>query len=388
MKKLNILCIAALATMSSTYTTAQNLDRFYGGIGAGEAVSKIDYNLMSKDLMGSGITDSGTNSNHKDASYKIFGGYQFNPYYAVEVGYFNFGAFKFNTNTTSAGSLNGNLKIDGIDLAIVGTIPLSEKLSLIGRGGWIDARTSDTFSTSIPGSISNSNPQKTQNNYSAGFGFVYKINQLVTARAELERYRINDGLGNNANVNLATLSLVFPFGNTKIEAPKIQEKVSQPEIQENRFTEEKPKVIQPQKDESYIIETKENLRISFSAEILFEFDKAKITPLGKRSLDKFAKEVNAVEYDLVTIDGNSDRIGKKRYNEKLSLARAESVKEYLISIKAIQENKTKTIGSGSSKPQTDISDCRGIKTSKAVIACLQPDRRVDVDLKGSEHINK
>ena len=59
-----------------------------------------------------------------------------------------------------------------------------------------------------------------------------------------------------------------------------------------------------------------------------------------------------------------------------------------ISIKAIQENKTKTIGSGSSKPQTDISDCRGIKTSKAVIACLQPDRRVDVDLKGSEHINK
>ena len=92
--------------------------------------------------------------------------------------------------------------------------------------------------------------------------------------------------------------------------------------------------------------------------------------------------MNGVEYDAVTIVGHTDRIGSKVYNDRLSLQRADSVKAYFISRGTIPEQKIKTIGKGSSEPLTDVGACKGMHSSLEAIACLAPDRRVEVDVVG------
>lgn len=125
-------------------------------------------------------------------------------------------------------------------------------------------------------------------------------------------------------------------------------------------------------------------KITFSAEELFDFDKAVLKPAGKAGLDKLTTEINGVDYESVLVSGHTDRLGKTQYNQKLSERRAGAVKAYLLS-KGIPDNRITSTGMGESKPVTKIDDCKG-PVSKKLIACLQPDRRVEVDVTGSKEV--
>ena len=374
MKKLHVLCLASLAALSSTQALAQNAEHFYGGIGMGQAQSKIDDQKINAALISAGATSNSITHDQNDAAYKVFGGYQFNPYFGMEAGYFNLGEFGFKSTTTPAGSLDGRIKLDGMNIDMVGTVPVNDQLSLIARVGVHNARARDTFTTTYAGVVSHYNPEKTDTNYKAGFGFAYKFSQSMTLRGELERYRINDAVGNKGDINVASLSLVFPFGRTP--APKEPERVV---YQESTIVVVAPPVEVP---------AVEHLRVSFNADVLFGFDRATVSPAGKQALDKFTAELNGVDYDHVTIEGHTDRIGTQAYNEKLSLQRADAVKTYLVSRGAVPAFKITTVGKGASAPLTDVGACKGIHTSSAVIACLEPDRRVDLDVVGSKPATK
>jgi OOP family OmpA-OmpF porin len=296
----------------------------------------------------------------------------------MEAGYFNLGEFGFKSNTTTpTGTLDGRIKADGMNLDLVGTLPVNDQLSLLGRVGMIRARARDTFTTTGGLSVANHNPETTQQNYKAGVGFAYKFSQSMTLRGELERYRINDAVGNKGDINMASLSLVFPFGRTPAPAPKAVDVVV--------FQEVPVVVVVTPPAEAPVAD---RLRVSFNADVLFGFDRAGVSPAGKRALDKFAAELNGTEYDHVTIEGHTDRIGTHAYNEKLSLQRADAVKEYLVSRDAIPANKITTVGKGSTQPLTGAGVCKGLPTSAAVIACLEPDRRVDLDVMGSKTVKK
>jgi len=80
--------------------------------------------------------------------------------------------------------------------------------------------------------------------------------------------------------------------------------------------------------------------------------------------------------------GHTDRLGSDAYNQKLSERRAASVKTYLVS-KGIDANRVYTEGKGEKNPVTKADQCPGPK-SKKVIECLQPDRRVDIELIGTK----
>jgi OOP family OmpA-OmpF porin len=268
--------------------------------------------------------------------------------------------------------LDGRIKLDGVNLDMVGTMPVNDQLSLIGRVGIHSARARDTFTTTGAVVVSNPNPSIKETNYKAGVGFSYKFSQSMTLRGELERYRINDAVGNKGDINVASLSLVFPFGRTPEPAPKVVERV---------VYQDAPIIVVAAPAEAPVAE---RLRVSFNADVMFGFDRASVTPSGKLALDKFSNELNGVEYDHVTIEGHTDRIGTQAYNEKLSLQRADAVKTYLVSRGVIPANKITTAGKGSSQPLTDVGACKGIHTSAAVIACLEPDRRVDLDVIGSQ----
>jgi OmpA-OmpF porin, OOP family len=120
--------------------------------------------------------------------------------------------------------------------------------------------------------------------------------------------------------------------------------------------------------------------MSFSADALFAFNKSELKPEGKMMLDDLVRQLNDTTYDTIVATGYTDRIGSVQYNQTLSLHRANAVKDYLVS-RDIPSARIDAEGRGKSQPVTAAGDCAGGKSAR-VIACLQPDRRVDVEMKG------
>ncbi|MDR0439979.1 MAG: OmpA family protein [Candidatus Accumulibacter sp.] len=124
------------------------------------------------------------------------------------------------------------------------------------------------------------------------------------------------------------------------------------------------------------VQTKDTI----AADALFDFDKAVLRPEGRAKLDDVVARSSQLTLEVVIAVGHADRLGRAAYNQRLSERRAAAVKDYLVS-KGIPANRIYTEGKGSNQPVTNPDDCKGPKSPK-VIACLQPDRRVDIEIIG------
>ena len=122
-------------------------------------------------------------------------------------------------------------------------------------------------------------------------------------------------------------------------------------------------------------------KVTVAADALFDFNKSTLRPEGKAKIDEVVAKANSLNLEVVIAVGHADRIGSAAYNKKLSEKRAASVKDYIVS-KGIPANKVYTEGKGSTQPVTKPDQCKGGKSAK-VIACLQPDRRVDIEIIGT-----
>lgn len=122
-------------------------------------------------------------------------------------------------------------------------------------------------------------------------------------------------------------------------------------------------------------------KVTFSADALFDFDSAQLKPAGAQALDEFARGLEGVDYDLITATGHADRIGNSDYNKRLSVRRAESVKNHLVS-RGIDSNRIYADGVGEAGSVTD-DKCHGLGSGQALKDCLAPDRRVDIEVSGS-----
>ena len=84
-------------------------------------------------------------------------------------------------------------------------------------------------------------------------------------------------------------------------------------------------------------------------EAYFDFDKIIIKPAGFDFLDKVVSVLKSRPELFVKIQGHTDSIGTKAYNDVLSLKRANAVKTYLMD-KGIDKNRLSSEGFGLSKP--------------------------------------
>jgi OOP family OmpA-OmpF porin len=124
-------------------------------------------------------------------------------------------------------------------------------------------------------------------------------------------------------------------------------------------------------------------KVSLGSDVLFEFDKATLRPEGRQKLDELADRIKDAQVESILAVGHADRIGPDQYNDKLSAARAESVREYLAQ-KGIPPDRVLSEGRGEKEPVTG-DECKGQRGAK-LIACLQPDRRVDVEVRGTREV--
>ena len=122
-------------------------------------------------------------------------------------------------------------------------------------------------------------------------------------------------------------------------------------------------------------------KITLASKALFDFDKAVLKPEGKAAIDTeiIAKLRDVQKLELVLVTGHTDRIGSQAYNQKLSERRADAVRDYLVS-KGVPRDKIETLGMGKTQPVPGVV-CN-MKAMKELIACLAPNRRVEVEVKG------
>jgi OmpA-OmpF porin, OOP family len=122
-------------------------------------------------------------------------------------------------------------------------------------------------------------------------------------------------------------------------------------------------------------------KITLSTDVLFAFDKATLQPNASSRLDELAQSIkqSADTLEMVLLVGHTDRLrsdGRLERNAMLSVQRAESIKQYLIG-KGIPANKIRATGVGSELP---IVQCPTKTSKEKQVACLQPNRRVEITL--------
>jgi OOP family OmpA-OmpF porin len=121
--------------------------------------------------------------------------------------------------------------------------------------------------------------------------------------------------------------------------------------------------------------------VSLSSDVLFGFDKATLGPKGKEMLDQVSVTIRGLSGGQTRLVGHADRLGSNAYNQKLSTQRAYAVRDYL-AFKGVPLDRLQASGVGETDPLTKPDACPGGKSAR-LIACLQPDRRVDVEMQGT-----
>jgi OOP family OmpA-OmpF porin len=106
-------------------------------------------------------------------------------------------------------------------------------------------------------------------------------------------------------------------------------------------------------------------KVTFAADVLFDFDKSVIKPEGKSKLDDISNKVRGINLEVVIAIGHADWIGTDEYNQRLSVRRAESVKAYLVS-KGIEGNRIYTEGKGEKQPVADNKTREGRAKNRRV----------------------
>ncbi len=380
-KASGVLGLAALAAITSTHATAEDAG-WYMGVSAGPSKATIDDARISSSLIGGGFQSSTISDDNRSTGYKLFGGYQITPNFALEGGYFDLGKFGFTATTVPAGTLTGDIRVRGINVDAVGTLPLTEKFSVIGRIGANYAEATDNFAGTGAVSVLNPSPNKRDTNLKVGLGLQYAFTDALSLRTEIERYRINDAVGNRGDVDHVSVGLVYRFGAKAPEPVKYAE-AAPVWVAPVAVVEPPPPapVATPVPPPPAPVQLK---KVAFEADTFFDFDKAAMKPSAKAELDKLAEELRGSNIDKVTVTGHTDRIGAHAYNVKLSTERAEAVKAYLVGAHSFAAEKIVTIGANGSEPVTKPGQCVGKKATKALITCLAPDRRVDIDVVGTK----
>jgi OOP family OmpA-OmpF porin len=113
-------------------------------------------------------------------------------------------------------------------------------------------------------------------------------------------------------------------------------------------------------------------KVTFAADVFFDFDKAILKPEGKSKLDDLVGKLKGIALEVIIAIGHTDSVGSSEYNQKLSVRRAEAVKAYLVS-KGIEPNRIYTEGKGKTQPIADNRTAQG----------RAKNRRVEIEVVGT-----
>ncbi len=217
------LCLALIAvSVFPQDMQANNRDCgcWYVGAGVGYSNSHIDDTVTPIP----GVTYT-LSDDDNDWGGKIFAGYQWNPNFAIEGGYVDFGqgSQTLTTVNPAVGSLNADFKSRGVFLDAIGIVPIGKDFSVDGKVGGYYAHNSLDFSATgpiasfVPGAFTATevpiNEYKNELKWEAGLGARYDFTKNIGVRAEWERYfdQDTDHSGGGTNIDLYSVNLIYSF---------------------------------------------------------------------------------------------------------------------------------------------------------------------------------
>ena len=338
---------------------------WYIGAGVGQSRATIDEPRLRASLAANGETVTGFSKDQRDTGYKLFVGRQLNQYFAVEAGYFDLGKFDFKSSTSGNGVLNGEAGFRGVNLDLLGQLPLSQRLSLLGRVGMHYTKTNTEFNGNRLLGSTNTHASERKLNAKLGLGLEYKFSEALAVRGEVERYRLNDAVGNRGDADLYSVSLVYKLGRPASATPAYQ---PAPEVA--------PVVAMPA---PVVVAAPAPApvaeKVSFASEALFDFDQSTLKPQGKAALDQLLGQLTGMDLEVIVTVGHTDAVGSDAYNQKLSQRRAEAVKAYLVA-QGVETNRVYTEGKGETQPVADNTTAAGRAKNRRVTVEVVGTRKV------------
>ncbi len=340
MKKTAIaLAISGLA-LASVAQAAPQANTFYAGGKAGWASFHDGLEQF----------ESKTTGTHRNSvTYGVFGGYQITDNFAVELGYDDFGRAKLREEGKTIAKHTNH----GAHLSLKASYPVLQDLDVYARVGAALVRSDYKGYEGL-----DLREHKLQTSAVFAGGLEYAILPSLALRVEYQWLnnvgRINDSDGHRLDyrpdIGSVSAGLSYRFG----------QGVAEPEVITKKF--------------------------AFSSDVLFDFNKSNLKAGGSQALDGMQSEVaqSGLSNPNYNVAGYTDRIGSDAYNQKLSEKRAETVANYLVAKGVAQTNVT-AVGYGKANPVTG-SNCDTVNGRKALIACLAPDRRVEVAVQGAKSV--
>jgi OOP family OmpA-OmpF porin len=127
---------------------------------------------------------------------------------------------------------------------------------------------------------------------------------------------------------------------------------------------------------------------TLDSDALFAFDSATLSAEGRRRVNDIVAALRAVGFSAtgVRVVGHTDPLGSDAHNQPLSERRAKAVADYLAS-QGVSTSILATEGRGERELRVTEADCKAkgqARTRQALIACLAPNRRVTVDITGTQ----
>lgn len=363
MKK-SLIALAVSGFAIASVQAAPQANTFYVGAKAGWATFHNDINQFDSKYAGDSRYDlavgEGYGVNRHSVTYGVFGGYQIIDNLAVELGYDYFGRVRGNENEFRAFKHSAH----GTHLSLKPSYELVKDLDVYGKVGAALIRNDYKYYSKTKETNKYHN---LKTSLLLGAGVEYAILPELAVRLE---YQWLSRIGNedkafakggvpNTNENYSpdshsvAIGLSYRFGQGA--AP-----VAAPEVVTKNF--------------------------AFSSDVLFDFNKANLKASAASALDAAHTEINALGLanPAVQVAGYTDRIGSEAYNLKLSQKRAETVANYIVS-KGVNPANVTAVGYGKANPVTG-NTCDAVKGRKALIACLAPDRRVEIQVQGSKEV--
>lgn len=134
--------------------------------------------------------------------------------------------------------------------------------------------------------------------------------------------------------------------------------------------------------------------VHWSVDVLFRFGQSGLDLEARQILDMLVVQLRTLHLERVVLAGHADRWGNRASNQKIAQLRAQVVRDYLLA-QGIPGQRVAAVGRGQLLPVTRSGQClispvlaegadvHGLARAAALapfIACLQPDRRVEIDV--------
>ncbi|HHF6383921.1 TPA: porin OmpA [Haemophilus influenzae] len=347
MKKTAIALVVAGLAAASVAQAAPQENTFYAGVKAGQASFHDGLRALAR--------ENKVGYHRNSFTYGVFGGYQIlnqnNLGLAVELGYDDFGRAKGREKGRTVAKHTNH----GTHLSLKGSYEVLEGLDVYGKAGVALVRSDYKFYDKKYGEH-----HRARASGLFAVGVEYAVLPELAVRLEYQwltrvgKYRPQDKPNSAINYNpwIGSINAGISYRFGQGAAPV----VAAPEMVSKTF--------------------------SLNSDVTFAFGKANLKPQAQATLDSIYGEMSQVKSAKVAVAGYTDRIGSDAFNVKLSQERADSVANYFVA-KGVAADAISATGYGKANPVTGAI-CDQVKGRKALIACLAPDRRVEIAVNGTK----